>query len=739
MSVTPIPAASFAASLGQHGGTTSGVNTTGANLIVVLISSDSANAKTLSDSKGNTWSAKTAYADFPATDNEIRAYVATNPSVGPGHTFTVSGSNIFASIAVLSFSGAHSSGPFDQQAGQGVASGTSAQPGSVTPSEDNELLIAALTFEVSNTISVNSGFTIAGQANLIGGVSYGIAAAYKIQTTAGAENPTFSWANACPSAANILTFKVAVTRTPADYYVASSGSDGNTGLIGQPWQTVAGPNAKRFVGGDTLSFNRGDTFTGSLLLQLLDGALQPDSGSPVVVGPYGTGADPKISSGTAYGIKALNIAYCTIQDFEVFGATVTFTSGSPNTVSYTNTAFGIHFHNTGASNLAGPIVRRCTVHGYQYGVVIGDNVASQTHGFDDWEIFENEVYGCTVVGICCGNFTNYTPTIHNRGIIRRNYIYNIYGDWNGVTGSNTGYPIQIPASTGVLVESNVCKDSGSASEPGGGGGPCGIICVGTHDAIIRGNIILNIDSQAGDGTGIDSDGNDNNDILIEGNYIAGCLRWAVTIFNIGGPSANITVRHNICQDNGGGLDNIGGTNVVVHNNVFHKINADTVWVLRTAAAGTAFYNNILICGPASPAGQLFAGTVMNGNLYDCNLFDLTYNGNNYSSLAAFQSGESQEADGIEAVAGLTNAGNGPTDWTDPNIAASTIDDYDPEIGSVAIGAGLDLLDLYSIDPGTVDFHGLAIASWRQFNIGPVESIESIDKFSLEEPYLIYLK
>ncbi len=79
-----------------------------------------------------------------------------------------------------------------------------------------------------------------------------------------------------------------------DYYVATSGSDAATGLIGAPWATIAKVNsvwaAATFAPGDNIYFNRGDTFYGTITI-----AESGTDGSPITIGAYGTGANPIIS------------------------------------------------------------------------------------------------------------------------------------------------------------------------------------------------------------------------------------------------------------------------------------------------------------------------------------------------------------------------------------------------------------------------------------------------------------
>ena len=74
------------------------------------------------------------------------------------------------------------------------------------------------------------------------------------------------------------------------YYVKNTGSDSNTGLSdAQAWATISKVNSKTFAAGDTISFNKGDTWRETLSI--------PSSGtssSYIVFNSYGSGVNPRI-------------------------------------------------------------------------------------------------------------------------------------------------------------------------------------------------------------------------------------------------------------------------------------------------------------------------------------------------------------------------------------------------------------------------------------------------------------
>jgi hypothetical protein len=138
-------------------------------------------------------------------------YYAANPTVGTGHTFTNSGAFNYSSICAAAFSGVKTTSPFDQQNGAG-ASSTTLATGSVTPSENNELVVTHLSFSGAGLpTSINGGFTETNDVEFGSGNNYGSTMAYLVQTTATAANPTWTRTNSSPMSARIATFKASAT------------------------------------------------------------------------------------------------------------------------------------------------------------------------------------------------------------------------------------------------------------------------------------------------------------------------------------------------------------------------------------------------------------------------------------------------------------------------------------------------------------------------------------------------
>jgi hypothetical protein len=199
---------SVAGGVGANGNTSSAIDTTSADLLVLCDYKYDTPAITVLDSKGNDWTPLTDY--VAATTYHGRIYYAKNATVGSGHTFTVSGTGNYPGFVVLAFSGSDLTAPFDQENGAVSSSATSLATGSVTPSADNALLVALLGFDPDATsFGIDSSFTLGPLRARVGGSVIGCQSAYKIQTSAGAESPTFSWSGSVAAAAVIATFKAA--------------------------------------------------------------------------------------------------------------------------------------------------------------------------------------------------------------------------------------------------------------------------------------------------------------------------------------------------------------------------------------------------------------------------------------------------------------------------------------------------------------------------------------------------
>lgn len=119
-------------------GTSSSIDTTGATLIVIS-SSAVASPGSISDSKSNSYTGLTAISDWSSGFIQSRLSYVTNPTVGSGHTFTVSGAQ--ACMTVAAFSNIDTSTSYDgNESWAQEGAGTFSIP-AITPSNANSLLV----------------------------------------------------------------------------------------------------------------------------------------------------------------------------------------------------------------------------------------------------------------------------------------------------------------------------------------------------------------------------------------------------------------------------------------------------------------------------------------------------------------------------------------------------------------------------------------------------------------------
>lgn len=163
--------------------TTASVDSTNAKLIVLVVTSTNGSADSTlpTDSASNTWTALTVRDGGQA----VQIFYCVNPTTSATHTFSVSGGSFpFPSVFAI-VAGGPATPSYDQESG--TNSGT--QPGSLTPSTTDCLVVSGGNFNNSTPTSA-TGMTLTG-AIANDGNHYAGGAAYVIQTSATAVNPTW--------------------------------------------------------------------------------------------------------------------------------------------------------------------------------------------------------------------------------------------------------------------------------------------------------------------------------------------------------------------------------------------------------------------------------------------------------------------------------------------------------------------------------------------------------------------
>lgn len=182
--------------------TITGIPTDGTvNLIVITAAY--VGGGTLADTSSNVYSAGTAHTNSGVNN---RIFYMVNPSVTSSMTFTLTGT--FSAIAVMIATGNISSPTpaIDQQNGNS-GTGTSLSSNSVTPTQNNEFIVAcsAEGAPTTGTPPAVTGYTLINVA-FASGVNQGLATYYQVQTTATATSVTFAGSGVTYYAASIASF-----------------------------------------------------------------------------------------------------------------------------------------------------------------------------------------------------------------------------------------------------------------------------------------------------------------------------------------------------------------------------------------------------------------------------------------------------------------------------------------------------------------------------------------------------
>jgi len=174
------------------------LNTTGAKLIVAVLSSFSDSSPTFTDSGGNTWTIGTEYS---ASFGNVRIAYCINPSgTGAGHTFSWTDTYIALCVTAWSYSGGTVTHEAETGSNNGGSGFTTIQPGSQTPGGNNRLFVAGLGGFNSGgnpiPLTIDSSFVTDSSFQDFDGAYQAVGAFYLLQTTSAAKNPTVTSATA---------------------------------------------------------------------------------------------------------------------------------------------------------------------------------------------------------------------------------------------------------------------------------------------------------------------------------------------------------------------------------------------------------------------------------------------------------------------------------------------------------------------------------------------------------------
>ncbi|HXK59656.1 MAG TPA: right-handed parallel beta-helix repeat-containing protein [Acidobacteriota bacterium] len=503
-----------------------------------------------------------------------------------------------------------------------------------------------------------------------------------------------------------------------DYYVSPRGDDANPGTKDNPFRSIEKINSIDFQPGDSILFEGGQTFTGTLVLDAADSG---EPGKKLTVTSYGSGR-AVIDGGFGRAISIDGCNHVVIRNLRLKG------SGRKSD----STESGLW-----AQSAEGLEVDEVEVWGFRRNGIHMNGVAdvriTRVHAHD------NGKEGIGIMG----------PARSRDVYIGYCLAENNPGD-PSFTKTHSGSGIFVGYTDVALIEYCEARFNGWDMGWRGGNGPVGIWAWQSDRVVMQYNVSHHNRSTTGDGGGFDLDGGVTNSI-IQYNYSHNNFGPGYLICQVGRNkfSGNI-VRYNISQDDGLKTDKIegrtvrqvaairvwiGGENMVdtlVHNNtIFNSQGAAVDFggneaVTRGTLPVITFCNNIFATGGPqieyheAPRPLQGVGRFV-GNLY-YGLGGRGFHVDHYTDINEWAAATGQEkvrdrVVGIVADPLLSQGGIGLL--MDPK-KLTTLYEYQLLPGSPAIDRGLDVKSLFGVDPGVRDYYGNPLPAAGSVDLGAHE-------------------
>lgn len=501
---------------------------------------------------------------------------------------------------------------------------------------------------------------------------------------------------------------------PRAFFVdATGGNDESDGKSPDAaWQSLDRVNSELFQPGDSICFTAGETWRGQLAPQG-----SGTDGSPIVIAQYGEGQRPRIDAGDEdlQALLLFNVQFWEVNDLEL-----TNDKGGPGDYR------GILVQGKDIGELEHIYIRNTYVHdvtGHVYWIggstadsppwikfKTGWDASKRTGGivfevdsdngtktwFNDVLVEGNTVSDTSFGGIIFKQFdggrgwgvrssandSKFTP--HKNIVIRNNYVSQSNTDY----GCNTIY---VTGSQHVLIERNVCADSGTSA----------IEAYNSDDVLIQYNETFGTVKKAGgtDSNGIDADR----------------------------ATTNTVIQYNYVHDNGDGIllcqfafgDAVVRYNLVANNSRW-AINLHSDPEARNETYNNLFYIQGLgsgnLVGSSGGSEYLTAGSYefTNNIFHSSRSQSLVSTGSAVSYATNFFSGVTARGSGaVTGSPGFGSAGVLPSGDASGS-ALDQLDGFQLNSGSSAVGAGTSIAD-----NGGADFWGNALYQ-GQPDIGPGE-------------------
>jgi hypothetical protein len=537
----------------------------------------------------------------------------------------------------------------------------------------------------------------------------------------------------------LLALPVSATQ----YYVSPAGNDNNSGTSpSSPWATLSKVNNFVFNGGDTVSFQGGQTFTGCLVFN--SSTVQNSSAStPFTVNSYGAGM-ATIQSGCTGNTSAAVIAD-NVNGFYLNGLKIVngFATGASS-----STASGVLIENQ-SSNLPTQtvVVENSEITGFAPPsgssntggdiVIIGDAMNGNNGPLNDIQILNNTLHGASVTA---GDFAGiggygFGENITNV-LVQGNTVYNIGG-----AASDTGAGIVANGWNGATIQYNLIHDIGANVTSCGG--ISGIEAYTSNNVTVRFNEVYNVQPSPGfttgcDWDGIDLDGGTSNSV-VEYNYThhnggPGLLAYDANVdadtwgnntfrFNISENDQWLCSQYNSCSGVFAVVPNAPANPLYIYGNTLFQNMAGNqtqpaacfylgygsgAWASGSLIADNIcdmnnydeFNRSVFFYNPGP-----YTMTVSNNLYYSTHSASWRWGANSYSSLSQWQTA-GIESNPIEGDPLFSNAGNGGTCNWSPSQASGPQpcpSAYTLQSGSPAIAAGVPVSN-----NGGRDYYGNAI-------------------------------
>jgi hypothetical protein len=516
----------------------------------------------------------------------------------------------------------------------------------------------------------------------------------------------------------------ALASTGLTYYISATGDDAADGTSPTTaWRTLNRATAAQLPPGTQLLLEGGDQFTGPLAFTQEDAG---DPSNPVYVGTYGQGA-ATIVAPSGSGIVIYDTAGIQINDLTVIG------QASPAQGA------GINLYNDLANNikLDHVDVSNVDISGFYNGISIGGGQG--TSGFSHVSVSSSVLHDNLANGLISFGpaFDAASPNYaHSHITLSHVAAYRNLGD-PAQTLRNSGSGIVIASTNGATVAWSTAYDNGGQGGASGQG-PVGIWAYDSTGVVIEHNLSYgNRSNNSTDGGGFDLDQNTSHSVMEYNlsydnsgpgylvytrysNYadVSNVVRW-----NISSGDTQVNVTYGGIQVSGQIIKGAIYNNTVVMPK--RPTTAPAIpLVLKSGPSGTTIRNNILLTyqpGPVAYAHSALSrsAVLLQGNDYysAAGTWKIRWGSTTYYSLRGFRSGTQQEklsgsATGFAKSPQLTGPVLGLI-VTDPGGGGSG---FMLSSTSPLLDKGLDLLALFGINPGPVDYSGYSVTS-STLNVG----------------------